>query len=412
MGKHELLGDRSFFMLFTGRTAAMLGFAFGPVALAFAILSLPWGNEQNLSVVLFFQVMPQVVLILFGGVIADRYPRARVLQVGMFTMGLGWVSIGALMLFGGGAIMPICAAAAVTGIAAAVLYPAFTGIIPEIVPADKLQQGNSWLQMASAAARLFGLVAAGAAVTLLGSVWAVVTTGLLYLCAACLILFLPVSQPQSSATANLFKQLKEGWQEFSSRQWLWVVVLQYAFVVMMFNASHGVLGPVLAKAELGGPVAWTAILAGEALGAGVGVIVSLRWMPKHPIFVGTLFTLCAGLPGCLLGLSMPVPLVVLAAVTMGFGFEFFTVLWLTTLQLEVPPESLSRVAAYDGFGSLVLGPLGLLIAAPAASFLGIHLAIGLSGLVVIAVTLGALCFPEIRHLESRPRSRSASALVD
>ncbi|MDR1238416.1 MAG: MFS transporter [Propionibacteriaceae bacterium] len=403
MGRNELLNDRSFFLLLIGRTAAMLGFAFGPVALAFGILALPWGDDQHLSVVLFFQVMPQVLLILFGGVIADCYPRARVLQLGMFTMGLGWVTIGVLIWSESSAIAPICAAASITGIAGAVLYPAFTGIIPEIVPADKLQQGNSWLQMASAAARLFGLVAAGAAVVFLGSGWAVITTGLLYLCSATLVCFLPVNKPQPSSSPNLFTQLKEGWKEFSSRQWLWVVVLQYAFVVMMLNASHGVLGPVLAKEELGGPVAWTAILTGEALGAGVGVIISLRWMPKHPIFVGTLVTLTAGVPALLLGLSVPVPFVVLAAVAMGFGFEFFTVLWMTTMQLEVPPEVLSRVAAYDAFGSLVLGPLGLLIAAPMSELFGIHLAMGLSGLVVIAVTLGALCFPEVRHLQSRPK---------
>ncbi|MDR1431530.1 MAG: MFS transporter [Propionibacteriaceae bacterium] len=409
MSEQKLLNDRSFVVLLIGRTTAMLGFAFGPVALAFGILSLPWGNEQNLSVVLFFQVMPQVLLILFGGVVSDRYPRARVLQLGMFAMGLGWVSIGVMIQIGMSALVPICAAASVTGVAAAVIYPAFTGIIPEIVPADQLQQGNSWLQMASAVAKLFGLVAAGAVVVMLGSGLAVISTGVFYLCAGLLVFFLPVTSPQRTATANMFKQLKEGWKEFSSRQWLWVVVLQYAFVVMMLNASHGVLGPVLAKQELGGPVAWTAILVGEALGAGVGVVVSLRWMPRHPIFVGTLLTLCAGLPGCLLGLSVPVPMVVLAAVTMGFGFEFFTVLWLTTMQLEVPPEALSRVAAYDGFGSLVLGPLGLLIAAPVASALGIHFAIGLSGLVIIAVTLGALCFPEVRRLESRPRALSQAA---
>jgi hypothetical protein len=71
------------------------------------------------------------------------------------------------------------------------------------------------------------------------------------------------------------------------------------------------------------------------------------------------------------------------------------------MQLEVPPESLSRVASYDAFGSLVLGPVGLIFAAPLAGLVGIHAAMIACGTLVIGVSLGTACFPEVRSLESR-----------
>jgi MFS family permease len=397
----ELLGDRPYLALLIGRTLAMLAFAFGPVALAFGILALPWGTDATLSVVLFCQITPQVILTLFGGVVADRYPRALVLQLGVLVMGIGWAAIGIMMLTGLIWIWLICIAAAVTGIAGAVVYPALTGIIPEIVPAQYLQKGNAWIQLGAAIARLMGMVSAGAVVVFLGGGWAVFCTGAVYLAAAVTACWLPRVDPAASPGESPLRQLREGWGEFRSRQWLWAVILQYAFVIMVFSAAHGVLGPVLAEKELGGAVAWTAILAGEAFGAGIGVLIAMKWMPKHPILIGVLATAYTGVPMTLLGLGVPVPIVVVAAIPMGFAFEFFTVVWLTTMQLEVPPESLSRVASYDAFGSLVLGPVGLVFAAPLAGLVGIHAAMIACGALVIGVSLGTACFPEVRSLQSR-----------
>ena len=42
----------------------------------------------------------------------------------------------------------------------------------------------------------------------------------------------------------------------------------------------------------------------------------------------------------------------------GFGNMVFNTLWETTLQQHIPPPSLSRVSAYDWFGSLLCEPVG------------------------------------------------------
>ena len=86
---------------------------------------------------------------------------------------------------------------------------------------------------------------------------------------------------------------------------------------------------------------------------------------------------------------------------LGLCFDLFTVIWQTTMQREVPPAALSRVSSYDALGSLMLGPLGLVLAGPVAEAVGPHLALTACGLVMIGTTLFALCFPEVRGLRAR-----------
>lgn len=397
----ELRANPAFMVLLATRTIAMLGMAFAPVALAFGILGLPGADAGTLSIVLAAQTIPLVVFMLAGGVIADRYPRALVLRWGQAISAVAWASIGVMLLLGHPPLWLLCVAAAVAGMAGATVYPALSGIIPDLVPTHLLQQGNAWLSMGASAARFAGLVASGAVVVWLGGGWAMVVAGSLYLVAAVLSGFLPRGGSLARPEDGPLRQLRDGWCEFRSRQWLFICVLQWAVMLMVLQASQGVLGPVVAKAELGGAAGWTFVLAGEALGAILGVAIAMVWRPRRPIFVATLLTFTAAAPQLLLGFSAPLWVVVLAAFFMGIGFDLFGVLWMTTMQHEVPPESLSRVASYDALGSLMLGPIGLLLAGPAAALFGPHLALIGTGVVSIGTTVFALAFPQVRQLRAR-----------
>ena len=129
-----------------------------------------------------------VVFMLVGGVVADRYPRSLVLLWGQL---LAAAVLGRDR--GDAAHRPHPAVAAVhrlgvAGISGAAVYPALSGIIPDLVPAHLLQQGNAWLSMGASAARFVGLVASGAVVVWLGGGWAMMVAGTLYLVAAGLLL--------------------------------------------------------------------------------------------------------------------------------------------------------------------------------------------------------------------------------
>ena len=408
----ELLRNRPFVVLLAARTLSMLGMSFAPVALAFGILDLPGADAGTLSLVLAAQLLPTVVFMLVGGVIADRNPRRAVLQLGVWLEAVGFAGIGVMLLTGFTPLWLICTSAAVAGLASAMVYPALTGIIPDLVPEQLRQPANSWLAMGAATARLGGLVAGGATVVWLGGGWAMVASGAIFAAAGVLLVGVPkIEGNLADASAHPIRQLVEGWGEFTSRQWLWVCVAQWSILVMALQAAQGVLGPVYAKAQLGGAGAWTAILAGEAVGAIAGVTLSMLWRPSRPILVGTLATLSAGVPPVLMGLGAPLWALIGSMALLGVCFELFGVLWLTTMQAEVPPESLSRVASYDALGSLRLGPLGLVLAGPAILAFGVNAALIATGVMMIAITLAALSAPEVRQLRARPVARETASVL-
>jgi MFS family permease len=402
-GDLALLRERRFAMLFAARTLSMLGIAFAPVALAFGILALPGASPTTLSTVLASESAAIVLFTLAGGVVADRYPRHRVLQSAEWVNALAHVALGLMILHHRAPTWGLAAAAAVSGTATAMVWPALTGIVPDVVPVRSLQQGNALLGLGGNIARVGGLVSGGIVVVAIGGGWALLSAAVLFSVSGVLVsrLALPVRIPLVEGDrGSVLADLRDGWKEFRSRQWLWVVVVQFSVLVMVWQAAHLVLGPVVAKRELGGAGAWTAVLTGESLGLIVGVLIALRLRPRRPILLVTLLTFGAAPPYLLLGSSAPLWTVVVAAFVLGLCFDLFTVIWQTTMQREVPPASLSRVSSYDALGSLMLGPLGLLLAGPAAEVVGPHRALVGCGVVMLVTTLFALGFPGVRNLRA------------
>ncbi len=413
--RHDLgmLRDRRFALLLAARTISVLGTAFAPVALAFGVLGLPGADGRTLSAVLTAEALPMVLFMLVGGVIADRLPRHRVMTAGESINALAYFCLAGMMLTGWTPLPALVIASAVSGIATAILFPALTGIIPDVVPADRLQTANALLGLGQNISRVAGLVLSGAAVVLLGGGWALAVSGAMFATAGALITLLRLTPAERSSAGghSVLADLRSGWREFVSRQWLWVVVAQFSILVMALQAAHGVLGPLVAKESLGGAPAWSAVLAGEAVGMIVGVVVTLRLRPRRPILIGTLVTLPTALPYLLLGMSAPLWTVIGGAFVMGVCFDIFGVLWQTTMQREIPAESLSRVSSYDALGSLMFGPLGLLLAGPAAIAVGPRPALVACGTIIVLVTLAALLAPGVRGLRVADEEPAAVAAV-
>ncbi|MDF1487888.1 MFS transporter [Tessaracoccus caeni] len=396
----SLLRDPQFARLFFARTASMGGTAFAPVALAFGVLHLPGGDSEALSLVLTAESVPMIVFLLIGGVIADRFPRQKVMMVGEFSSALAFGLLAVLLLSGNPPLWALCAAAAFSGIGIAIMMPALTGIIPEVLKPEQLQPGNALLALGANVARISGLVFAGWLVTLVGGAWALLGSSLLFATSGTIVSGLTGLTDHRSESHSAFGDLKRGWHEFSSRQWIWVVVLQFSFLVLLFQACFGVLGPVLSDTELGGPGPWSWILAGDALGMVFGVLIAMRIRPKRPIFVGVLLTSLAAPVFLALGLGAPLWVVVPLAFVMGAAFDLFGVLWNTTMQRLIPADALSRVAAYDAFGSTMFGPIGLMLAGHAVVWWGARPSmIGAACLMLVTVAF-ALLSPEVRKLEA------------
>jgi hypothetical protein len=202
-------------------------------------------------------------------------------------------------------------------------------------------------------------------------------------------------------SSNFFGELRDGWREFRTRTWLWVIVLQFGFVNAITLGVEGVLGPAIAKDDLGGAAPWGLILTAQSLGLIAGGLILLRIKPRRLLLTATLGFLLT-IP-FLLGLAGPLPVIglILLAALAGIGSETFGIMWDTTMQQEIPQEKLSRVYSYDALGSWVLIPLGLAVAGPAAEVFGTRETILGAAAISLTATLAVLFVRDVRTIERR-----------
>ena len=392
------LREREFRLLFAGRTVSLIGSAIAPVALAFAVLDLT-GSKTDLGLILAAREIPLVVFLLVGGIWADRLPRNKVMTSANVVSAFAQATTAALLITGNAEVWHLALLAAVNGSASAFFFPASAGVTQQTVPGPMLQEANALLALAMSSAMIGGAALGGFLVAGLGSGWAIAIDAATYLAGAALIALMRLPAIAAGETPNFLRELGVGWREFRSRDWRWSIVLQFSILLMVTIGAFGVLGPVVADAELGGASAWGAILTAQAAGMVVGGLLGLRFRPRRMLLAATFGILMMPLPLIALGFPLSLPVIVVAAFVAGLGIEVFNLLWNTTVQQEVPPDKLSRVYSYDALGSMGLVPLGYALAGPVANEIGVRATLWGAAAIGIGVTLAVLVVPGVRRLE-------------
>jgi MFS family permease len=389
--------------LFVGQGVSAVGDGIAPVALAFAVLGLTNGSVGDLGLILAAQSVPLLLFVLLGGVWSDRVSRQSVMLYSDLARAGVQGASAALLLSGTARVWQLAALQAVYGAAKAFFAPAATGLVPETVDADHLQQANGLMGMAESLATVVGPALGGVVVVAAGAGWGLACDGAAFLVSAVslqMIRLAPLSLPERRST---IAELREGWRAFQSRTWLWVSVVSLTLIITVVFAPLDVLGPEVARAHLGGAGAWAAISTASGIGATLGGAVALRWWPRHPLRTGFLVTLM-GEPVLLFLLASPTPLapIVVFSLLSGMAATIFNVYWFTVLQREVPASELSRVSSWDHLGSSGLQPIGLAAVGPIAVAVGISTTLYAAGALVLLLTGLVLAMPAVRNFTSTP----------
>ena len=394
----------AFRTLLIARIISNIGNGLGPIALAFGVLSLEGATPTSLSIVMAAQLGPLVVFMLFGGVLADRYPRALVVGTSDIFLSGFVVANGIMLINGSATVMSMAIIAFISGSLNALWWPAFAGLVPEVVPEEDLQSANSVIGLGANAANIAGTVAGGIIVAGIGAGWAMVTDGISFFIAGILVFTLRKfgkTRDTTEHTPSVFEDLAHGWKEFSSRSWVVTVVAGYCILNMIFESVLGVVGPVHAEQELGGPKPWSYILAALSVGMMAGVLVSLKVRPKQPLLIALVAQLGVAVWIFTIGVTNWIPLIMVSAFFAGIAFDFFFVLWQTAMQSNIPRESLSRVSSYDAFGSLVFAPFGLVIAGPITERIGTEQTLIGMGIIFAVVLAAMLSVASVRNLRGQ-----------
>ncbi|HEY3608101.1 MAG TPA: MFS transporter [Pseudonocardiaceae bacterium] len=387
--------------LFAARTISVFGDMIVPVALTFAVLD-SGGGATGLGIVLAARVAPEVLLLLLGGVVGDRYPRRAVLIFSNSVACVAQLLTGLLFVSGSAAIWRIAALAALVGATSAFFNPASTAAIAYVAPGNQRQATYALFAITGNTAEVVGPGLAGLLLLMLNPGWILVLDAASFFVSAILIGRAGALGKQAVTITgrSLGTEIISGLRYVKETRWLSALIASACAFQFFLLATLSVLGPLVARSELGGPSAWAAISA--ALGAGgiVGSALAMRVRPKRPLLTGYSLLLLGSGPTLLL-LALPATTLIIAATEFvaGIVIAYFEALESTAIATRVPSNMLSRVDSVDRFGSMALRPIGMACIGPIAAVVGIHSALITAGVLTLVCVATPLFLRDVRAFQ-------------
>jgi MFS family permease len=401
------LRERSFAWYFASRFSNTLGSMMAQIALTFAVLDLT-DSASALGQVLAARTIPMVLFLLFGGVIADRFPRTLVLQLSNLLSALTQGMVAWLVISGTAELWMIVVLEAVNGTVWAVSFPAMSSLVPQLVRREQLQPANALLSLSRGGLTVLGPTIGALLVVTVGSGWALAFDAMTWLAAA--VLLLPVRippRPPVEERSSTWQDLREGWSLFAGTTWLWVVVLGFSVLNAIHVGAWFTLGPALAKDTIG-EQGWGLVLSADSAGLIVMTVVLLRLNLQRPLLVGMLGCSLMGVPMVVLGVAPHLGLLIIMAFVAGAGIELFGMGWNLAMQENIDDRMLSRAYSYDALGSFVAMPVGQLIYGPLGDAFGYRDVLLVSGVLYALIALSVLASRSVRDLRRAPAVRDAS----
>ncbi|HZT92562.1 MAG TPA: MFS transporter [Gaiellaceae bacterium] len=371
-GRLGALVERNFRLVWTSTTVSAFGDGVASIALVFAILAISHNSATDVGIVLACRQVAMAAVALAAGVLADRLPRHVVLVAVAAAQTVTQTIAGTLVVTHHATVWALAVLAAAYGLADGFVLPASQGLIPAVVSAGRLQQANALLGLSRSILGFAG-PAIGGVLTGLGSPGAAILVDAATFAVAAVMLVRVRVAPRDDAVVpeRFLHELRQGWQEFRRQTWIWTTIVFFG-IGNFAGASLGVLGPLVAKRELGGATAWGLVVAADGAGAVVGGVAALRLRVPRPLAASCIAAVPYGLQMLGLGLGLPLWALVALATFVGASLAVHLALWFTVFQSQVPEAARSRVSSYDALGSFVLIPIGAAIAGPIAAALGLH----------------------------------------
>ncbi|MFC9734412.1 MFS transporter [Streptomyces roseolus] len=411
-----------FRLFFTARSASLLADGMLMVSVTTSVLGAGFG-ATGVGYALAAWMAPIVVLILFGGVLADRFT-PQVMMVGADAVRVVTMLVMAALFAGGGVrLWQIMALMGVSGAATAMFQPGLASIVPRV--AEDIQRANALLRVSESMATLIGPGLAGFLVAywdlagsfvVIAAAYAVSAGGLLplrRLAAAGAV----EGAPDKGGTTDggtteggadkggavdesddpMWRRLATGWHEFRSRTWLWGVISLWAVYGLFVFGPSLPLGAALLT-EQHGATGYGWIASADGLGTIIGGLLGMRVRPRRPLVAGVCAMFFFALNPLAPALGWNFALTAATGMVAGCGFAFWGVMWATSVQSHIPLAVLSRVSAYDIAGSIMVIPLGRALAGPAAESFGADRVLLFSSAVSFVLLAAMLCVPAIRGL--------------
>jgi DHA3 family tetracycline resistance protein-like MFS transporter len=395
------LRHRDFRLLWSGMCVSLIGDGLFLVALAWQVYAIS-NAPTALSLVGIAMTVPTIVLLLVGGVVADRVNRRVVMLGADVVRGLAVGALAVLSLTGAIELWHVVALVAVYGAGAAFFGPAFDAIVPDVLPASELAQANSLDQFVRPIAlRLAGPAAGGVLIELVGVGAAFALDAVSFAASAAALLCMRTRGSAAGAGASVVADLREGLGYVRRRVWLWATFACAAVTYLLFMGPAEVLLPFLVKNELGGSAADLGLVfaAGGVGSVACALVMGQRGLPRRDITWMYVTWALATVAVAGYGIGTAVWHLMLASVLFNALETAGTIIWATAKQRHVPAHLLGRVSSLDWLISIGLLPLSFALTGPVSAAIGAQATMVVTGLLGGLVTIAALFLPGMRAVE-------------
>jgi MFS family permease len=420
---------REYRVLIAALAISIFGSGMWAVAMVYQVIHLG-GGPLELSLVAAAGSVGLVAFVLAGGIAADRIPQRRLIiavegaNLAVIAAVSGLAMTGLLQLW------HIAAGSFVLGVGAAFFFPAYSAILPRILPAQDLLAANGMEgSMRPVLQQAAGPAVAGMVVAALSPSHAVTAVAVCHLLAFIVLNFLgqhalahPATGPDSveEPRRSFFHDLREGVIYTLGTPWLLWTLLWACISVLFLIGPIEVLLPFVVRDQLDGDSRMFGfLLAVMGVGAALGSLLTASFrLPRRYLTVMMVSWGAGSLPLAAIGVMDSFWAIAAALFIFGATGSVGMVIWGTLLQRRVPPHLLGRVSSLDFFVSLALMPVSMALAGPAAEVLPIWLIFLVAGgvcpvMAVIALAAARMPADELAHpLDQEPRLQRTTTAGD
>jgi MFS family permease len=403
-----LLRQRDFRNFYLGYCTSMLGTGMSRIALTFAVLD-SGGSATELGYVFAANVVPQVLFMVGGGVLADRLGRRPVMLITDASRFAVQGALAASLFAGRPPLWEFVLLAGLLSVGEGFFGPALGGLRADIAPRALLADANALIGVAQGAAAVLGPAIAGALVAVTSPALVIALDAASYGVSVLALASLRIP-PADVPVQSPWRDLAESWNVFTSERWLWIVTVQFSLFNLFTWAPYLLLGPILARAYLGGAQAWGIVTAAFAGGSVLGGVFMVgRRRPGRPLLYAAICTVGYPIPCLTLALRAPVYAVAGGALLAGLGGAIAGALESTVQQQRIAPGMLARISAIQLTGSYALGSAAWVVIGPLSGLVGAVplIAFGAGYAAVSSAVVAAL--PSIRSVRWQPAAAAAAA---
>jgi MFS family permease len=341
-----------------------------PIALAVSVLD-NGGDVTDLGLILAARLLSGTLLMLVGGVWADRLPRKWII-IGsdsfraLIALVLVLVSANHLPLWAIGLLVFLMGAGDAFG------QPAGSAIVPSLLPDHLLPIGNVAKGIVGKIGTIVGPGIGGIAIATIGADLTFALIAAFFLFGTTLLIGIkePPRQEILEDKPTFIFELREGFKLVWEIKWIAASIAMATFQLMVIVAAETVLLPVITRREFGTDSVFAISAAAFSLGGVLSAVVAIKIKTSRPGLIAiSMWSLFAFAP-LVLAFPLNPQFVIIGYFIAGLSIGGWEAYWITAVQREVPQDLQGRVFSIDMVGSGGMMPIGMALVGPSVALFG------------------------------------------